>query len=159
VVAHIVRGETRASDPSVPLVLLSFQDYVEALFLGTGLLAQTPQTGCPAGSGRMAGWPSGATVTVTLAASLNSEQQRHADLAVQQAPDATAGIVTGTTRVSSQVHPAPGFSEIVAQQADSSFAFPCSSAAAGCTAPQFTAPGVLSSANIVILPSSNPLGH
>ena len=45
VTAYSGRTGSHASESRVPLILLFFEDYVEALFLGTGPLARSPQTG------------------------------------------------------------------------------------------------------------------
>lgn len=160
VIAHDGKTTGRASASRIPLILFSFQDYIEALFLGTGSLAQTPQSGWLAGTGRMAGWPAGAQVTVTLAASLNAEQKRRATAAVSQAAEATAGVFDATTRGSSEPYPIQGLSEIVVQQADPSVPFPCSAAALGCALPlQFVSPGMLSRAIVLMRGESILLGH
>jgi hypothetical protein len=143
----------------VPLILLSFQDYVEALFLGTGPLAQSPQAGCPSGAGRMSGWPSDARVTVTLGASLSADQQKRAAAAVSQIDQATAGVVHATTRGSDDRYPFSGTSEIVILQADPASVFPCSTEALGCTLPQFVMPGIFGSVNIVMRGASFLVGH
>lgn len=159
VIAYTGRAGGHASSARASLILLSFQDFVEALLLGTGPLAESPQSGCPAGPGRMAGWPTGTQVTVTMAASLNAEQQKRLTVAVGQAADATAGAIGARTRGSSDPHPLPGLSEIVAHQIDPGAPFPCSASAQGCTVPQFVSPGRLSQAVISMRGSSNLLGH
>ncbi len=142
-----------------PLFMLSFKDFVEALFLGTGPLAQNPQAGCLAGPGTMSGWPSGASVTVTLASSLAADQRRRAAAAAGQAHQATGGVVEARVRDSTDPRPDPGDGEIVVQQADLSGPFPCSTAAAGCTLPlQFLSPAVLSRVR-VWLRNENTAGH
>jgi hypothetical protein len=142
-----------------PLIMLSLKDLIEALFLGTGPLAQNPQAGCLAGAGTMSGWPSGASVTVTLASSLTADQRRRAAAAAGQVHQATSGAVDARVRDSSDPNPVPGANEIVVQQADLSGPFPCSSSAAGCTLPlQFSSPAVLSRVRIW-LRGQNTAGH
>jgi hypothetical protein len=152
------KNSVGTSEPSneVTLAVISFKDYVEALFLGSGPLADTANHGCSAGPGRLAAWPPGSRVTVTLGASLNERQKASTTSAAQQASEATFGQVIATVRESASSVPSPGPSEIVAHQED----VPCGiAAAAGCASPSFSQPGVFSSASIRATPSANPMAH
>jgi hypothetical protein len=148
------------SNAGTPLILLSFKQYVEALFLGTGPLAQAGQAGCLAGPGRMAGWPSGAAVTVILGRSLSTEQKRRASAAAMQSSDATAGLVNATIRESEDLYPTPDELEIAVRRTSQDTPFPCSPAADGCTVPgQSSNQAVLSRVVILMRGESTLLGH
>ena len=153
------RSGSQASAERVPLIVLSFQDYVEALLLGTGPLAQVPQQGCPAGAGTMAGWQATSPVTVTLGASLDDEQVQRATSTVGQADLATAGVIRTMVSRSTVLHPLPGSLEIVVHQTGPALAFPCSATALGCTVPEFLGPGVFSRATVVMRRGSALVAH
>lgn len=144
----------------IPMILFSFKDYVEALFLGTGPLAQVPQAGCVGGEGRMAGWPANTTVSVILASSLNDEQRQRAPAVALQLPSASAGVLDAAVIESSDPHPSPGDLQIAVQQVDLSTPFPCSAAAGACTVPlQFSSAAVLSRVSVLLRGQNTRVAH
>lgn len=158
-ITALIGSTSHPSDGRLPLAIISLRDYVEALFLGSGPLAQSPQTGCLT-NGAMTGWPVGSHVTVTLAASLDAVQRQRATTAVTQASEAFVGRLGAGTRESGERHPTVGPFEIVAEQSDLSVPFACSRDALGCAIPlQFASPGQLLRAQIVMNGSSNRIGH
>lgn len=153
------RNENGAGPPSAAndiVRLLSLQDYVEGLFLGTGPFSvAAPFTGCSA-SGMLSGWPAGTNVTVTLASSVNSSLLPTADAWARHTRDATAGAMTARARTSPDPHPDAAQGEIVVEQSDA----PCGDRNnGGCFQPQTQGAGVYSRGKIQFRSSNGPLAH
>lgn len=80
-------------DASQPLDRAAF---IEALFFGTGPLADYSNRGCATQDQRMVGWPEGSVVTITISPTLSAEERAGVIGPASQAREATGGAVTTT---------------------------------------------------------------
>lgn len=88
----LAKNQVGWSQPSIQafgVTALSRQDYIEALFLGTGSMSPANQS-CPGGVGSWGGWRVGTTVVVKLSTTL-STGQRDAARAVLAEIESTVG--------------------------------------------------------------------
>jgi hypothetical protein len=85
---------------------------IEALFLGTGPLADHGNRGCLTQADRMAGWPEGSVVKITMASTLSADERAGVIGPASQAREATGGAITTSVEVSNDADPPPPTGEI-----------------------------------------------
>ena len=92
-----VKGRNPAGEgPSSTDVLVGSvdpRDVIDALFMGQGRLAVSVNQGCPAGGGRMGGWPSGSRILLIVAQAVPASKFSAAVTTANQFTEATLGMV------------------------------------------------------------------
>jgi hypothetical protein len=106
----------------VDFTLVDFQDFTEALFLGTGPLESTVAPGCvnlaPGNRGVLFGFARGSQVRVRVASMVSAINQQVIRELVTTIPDATVGKLNTTFEVSDDQNPTPRDHEIVIAHGD-----------------------------------------
>lgn len=91
------------------------QDYIEALFLGTGpLIPRDGFTACIWWPGTWAGSPRGTTIRVRVSTSVSLEARNMIRRALGAVPEATHGAISTTFETTTDPDPFPGFDEATA---------------------------------------------
>jgi hypothetical protein len=139
--------------------------FIEALFLGTGPLADYGNRGCPSREDRMSGWPEGSLVTITMSPTLASDERAGVIGPALQTRDATGGAITTSLEVVNQSDPRLPTGEIgVAKLSRDEVSKICGSSAASLCAVIAQNGGVIQSGRIVGVENtgggfSHELGH
>jgi hypothetical protein len=151
------------SSPSFDVSVNAFElrEYIEALFLGSGPVAQTGNPGCLS-DGRRSGFPDGTMVTVLASATLSGEQLSTLRAFVDRLPDVTAGRLTARVQESPSDNPFPTTNQTAVTVGDPSV---CQVGASGCARTVQNPAGVFQSSSVIVIPSAPPaiiaheLGH
>lgn len=154
---------TPSPDPSE--TLFDTKAFVEALFLGTGPLADYGSRGCATQDDRMAGWPEGSLVTITMSPTLSSDERAGVIGPASQAREATGGAVTTSVEVANEPDPPSPTGDIgVAKLSRDEVSRVCGNPAASLCAVIAQSGGVIRSGRIVGVENngagfSHELGH
>lgn len=123
---------------------------MEALFFGTGPLADYSNRGCATQDERMVGWPEGSMVTITMTPTLSAEERAGVVGPAAQAREATGGAVTTTPELASDSDPPLPTGEIaVVKVSPDQVHMLCGSPKADLCAPIVQSFGVIRSARII----------
>lgn len=96
----------------VGFLSLDLRDYIEALFLGTGVLTPTDGNhGCSA-TGFLRGFSAGTTVRVIVSSTVSADKRDAIGRAVSQVAEATAGAIVATLEPTTDPDPIPGRDQV-----------------------------------------------
>lgn len=137
-------SESSGTNPGAP-PLLTQQNIIEALFLGTGALA----AGACTDFGSWSGFSRLTTVTVTVSTTVAEDKRKAIRTALDLVVVATNGDIQVDFRLTDDPNPIPGVNEVTSITHPSPSSLGCVSDV-GCTIPTFLAPGVLSSSRAVL---------
>ncbi len=148
--APVPRPATSTATPATATTLTEFQqDYIEALFFGTGPF--TPANGftCVRRNGWL-GFPRGTTVAVVISRVVTADKRQAIEDAADQVADATAGAITATVTLTDDPNPLPAAHQVTSTTMDDPGTQGCRTGR-GCTMFQMAAPAILRSSRAVQL--------
>ena len=105
------------SQPPAPATGLNsfMRDYIEALFLGTGVLTPTDGVrGCPRSFGTWQGFPAGTAVQVVVSSSVPVASANALATAVTTVSSASAGSLSATISQTTDANPMPSINQVSA---------------------------------------------
>lgn len=151
------RNDVGVSGNSSELILTrpDLQDYIEAIFLGSGPYAtRSGQPSCPrprnvvGNPGIWAGFPRGSTVRVLLSSAITGTNRTGIQTTVDSLSETTTGAIVATLQLVAETNPEPGPDEMGIALApalirECSVRGCCSQTSIGCILWSFRAPGVL----------------
>jgi hypothetical protein len=108
-------GSSQPSSQIFGVTAFSQQEYIEALFLGTGPLSPS-NPNCPGGRNTWAGWQSGTTVTVKLSTTLSSSQREAARTVLSQIESTVGERLRFNILETSETRPRPAAQELTLTQ-------------------------------------------
>jgi hypothetical protein len=162
-------SDTPTAIPTPPPELnetpLNTKLFIEALFLGTGPLADYGNRGCATQDDRMVGWPEGSLVTISMSPTLSPDERAGVIGPASQAREATGGAVSTSVELANEPEPPPPTGEIaVAQLSKDEVSRICGNSRASLCALITQSGGIIRSARIVGVANtgggfSHELGH
>lgn len=146
------RAPTASPTPTLPDRPQPFNRaaFIEALFFGTGPLADYSNRGCATQDERMVGWPDGSVVNITMPPTLSAEERAGVIGPASQTREATGGAVTTTIELASDSNPPQPTGEIfVYKVSPDQVHVLCGSPKADLCAPIVQSFGIIRSARII----------
>lgn len=146
----LLLGGCGGGGPTAPTGPPAFEpkDFVEALFLGTGPLADPASRGCR--GVLMDGWAPGSVIRVRISTTLSAVEREGAMGPLAQLPDATDGMVSATVEFTDERLPFPRAGEITVTSVVDPVAVGCPPNSSLCTIFTSVGPGgSIGSARIV----------
>lgn len=132
-----VRGSAQIAVAASADLSPFMRDYIEALFLGTGPLTPTDGVrGCPQGSGRWLGFPSGTNVQLLISSTVPQGSANALTEAAGTVPGASAGALSVTMGSTPDANPQPVPNQVTATTHPNPLSVGCGFAQ-GCTSFSF----------------------